>query len=157
MKQLGSAFLILFLFGISSCNQNGDDTPETCLDLETTASFTVYGTSFEVTQDPVWSSNGIYQSLGFRHDLTGGGQELVTIIFEGDTTGTYLLAGVSDPHKGTYMGPSSNNNILFTGPGETGSITITDMDLTGGCLTGNYTFTANFVQITGEFQSLRPE
>jgi len=154
MKYLLPA-LALIILTFSSCNQ--DDGDESCLELTTTASFTVNGTIFTVTHTPVWTSNGIYQSLGFRHDLTGGGQELVTIIFEGDSIGTYPLAGVSSPHKGTYMGPSSNNNILFTGPGETGSITITDMDLTGGCLTGNYTYTANFIQITGEFESLRPD
>lgn len=139
----------------TACNQNEEDP--SCLELDTTASFTVNGTAFAVTHTPVWTSSGIYQSLGFRHDISGGGQELVTIIFEGDTIGNYPLGSVSSEHRATYMGPSSNNNILFTGPGETGTLTITDIDLANGCLTGNYSYTANFVQITGEFESLRPQ
>ena len=71
--------------------------------------------------------------------------------------GNYPLGSVSSAHRATYMGPSSNNNILFTGPGETGTLTITNIDLENGCMSGNYTYTANFVQITGEFESLRPQ
>lgn len=141
----------------SACNQDDDNDEQDCLELNTTASFTVNGTAFTVTHTPVWTSSGIYQSLGFRHDITGGGQELVTIIFEGDTVGNYPLASVSSPHRATYMGPTSNNNILFTGPTESGTLTITDIDLANGCMSGNYTYTANWVQVTGEFQSLRPD
>jgi hypothetical protein len=149
--------LLALSFGIvfAACNQ--DDEDPTCLELDTTASFSVNGTAFTVTHTPVWTSSGIYQSLGFRHDITGGGQELITIIFEGDSIGTYPLASVSSAHRGTYMGPTSNNNILFTGPGETGTLTITDIDLANSCLSGTYAYTANWVQITGEFQSLRPQ
>lgn len=148
--------LLAFSFGIAftSCNQ---DNEEDCLDKDTTASFIVDGTAFAVTHTPVWTSSGIYQSLGFRHDLVSGEQHIVTVIFEGDSVGTYPLKGQLDPHRAMYMGPNSNNNALFTGPDETGTITITDMDLTNGCLTGNYSFTANFVQVTGEFESLRPQ
>lgn len=154
MKRI--AFLIFPLaIVLSRCNQNNDD--ESCLDLSTTASFAVDGTVLTVTHTPVWTSSGIYQSLGFRHDLTAGGQHIVTVIFEGDSIGTYPLEGSLDPNRAMYMGPNSNNNPLFTGPGQTGTVTITDMDLANGCLTGNYSFTANFVQVTGEFQSLRPD
>lgn len=148
--------LLAFSFGIAltACNQNEE---EDCLDKDTTASFVVDGTAFTVTHTPVWTSDGIYQSLGFRHDLGGGGQHIVTIIFEGDSLGMYPLKGQLNPHRAMYMGPNSNNNPLFTGPSETGTVTISDMDLTNGCLTGSYTFTANFVQVTGEFESLRPE
>ncbi|MBI1289132.1 MAG: hypothetical protein GC178_16320 [Flavobacteriales bacterium] len=139
---------------MTACKKNED---KDCLELDTTASFVVDGTALTVTHTPVWTSSGIYQSLGFRHDLAGGGQHIVTIIFEGDSIGTYPLKGQLDPHRAMYMGPNSNNNALFTGPGETGTVTITDMDLSNGCLTGNYSFTANFVQVTGEFQSLRPQ
>jgi len=148
-------FMVAIVVLFASCNQEED--ADNCLDLTTTASFTVNGTEFIVSHTPVWTSTGIYQSLGFRHDLAGGGQELVTIIFEGDSVGTYPLAGVSSSHRGTYMGPSSNNNILFTGPQQSGTLTITDIDLANGCLSGNYSYTANFVQIAGEFQSLRPD
>lgn len=148
---------LAFILGasITACNQDEDN--QNCLDSDTTASFTVDGTAFTVTHTPVWDSGGIYNSLGFRHDLVGGGQHIVTIIFEGDTVGTYPLEGQLDPHRAMYLGPNSNNQALFTGPSQTGTVTITDIDVTNGCLTGNYTFTANFVQVTGEFQSLRPD
>lgn len=138
-----------------ACNK--DEEAESCLDKSTTASFTVNGTAFTNTHTPVWLNDGIYQSLGFRHDISGGGQEIVTIIFEGDTIGMYPLGSVSSQHRASYLGPASNNNILFTGPGETGTLSITDYDNENGCITGTYTFTANFVQITGEFESVRPQ
>ena len=147
------ALILIIGTTFTACNQDEDS----CLDLDTTASFTVDGTAFTVTHTPVWTSSGIYQSLGFRHDLTGGGQHIVTVIFEGDSVGTYPLKGTLDPHRAMYLGPASNNQSLFTGPGETGTLTVTDIDLENGCLSGSYTFTANFVQVTGEFQSLRPD
>lgn len=153
MKYLPCFILIIILSFSFSCKK--EETEKGCLDLPTSASFMIGSNTFKVTHDPVWLSNGIYQSIGFRHDLSGGGQELVTIIFEGDTAGVYSLKSVSDPHRASYMGPSSNGNILFTGPQQTGTLTITDIDLTTGCLTGSYQFTANYVQVTGEFQSLR--
>lgn len=149
--------LALFLVvgtAFTACNQ---DDNESCLDLDTTASFTVDGTAFTVTHTPVWDNSGIYNSIGFRHDLAGGGQHIVTIIFEGDSVGIYPLKGTLDPHRAMYLGPASNNQSFFTGPGETGTVTITDIDTENGCLSGSYTLTANVVQVTGEFQSLRPE
>ena len=137
----------------TACNQD----EESCLDLDTAASFSVDGTTYTVTHTPVWNSSGIYNSLGFRHDLAGGAQHIVTVIFEGDTAGMYPLAGQLDPHTGMYMGPSSNNNPLFTGPGVTGILTVTDIDSENGCLSGNYTFSSNIGPISGEFQSLRPQ
>ncbi len=150
--------LLVLLFAVGSaftaCNQEENDS---CLDLDTTSSFTIDGTAFTVTHTPVWTSNGIYQSLGFRHDLSSGEQHIITIIFEGDTIGEYPLEGQLDPSRAMYMGPNSNGNALFTGPNATGTVTVTDLDLENGCLSGRYTFTANFVQVTGEFQRLRPD
>lgn len=153
MKQSNLLLTALVVIGLIACNQEDN---ESCLDLDTTASFTVDETVYTVTHTPVWDNSGIYNSIGFRHDLAGGGQHIVTVIFEGDTVGVYPLSGQLDPHNAMYMGPSSNNNPLFTGPGETGTLTVTDIDTENGCLTGSYTFGSNIGQISGEFQSLRP-
>lgn len=149
--------LVLFLaVGTAFCACNQDDN-ESCLDQDTTASFTVDGSIYAVTHTPVWDSSGIYNSIGFRHDLTGGGQHIVTVIFEGDSVGTYSLAGQLDPHRAMYLGPASNNQSFFSSPSQPGTLTITEIDTENGCLSGSYSFTANFLQITGEFESLRPQ
>ena len=148
---------ILFLAvgtAFTACNQ---DDNESCLDQDTTASFTVDGTVLAVTNTPVWDNSGIFNSLGFRHDLAGGVQHIVTIIFEGAETGTYSLAGQLDPNRSLYLGPASNNQSFFSDPNQPGTLTITDIDTTNGCLSGSYSFTANFLEVTGEFQSLRPQ
>lgn len=137
----------------SACNQNED---ESCLELDTTASFTVGNTAFAVTHTPVWTSSGIYQSVGFRHDLASGQQHIVSVLFEGDSVGNYSLRGTLDPHRAFYLGPAASST-LFTDPNDPGLLTVTSIDLSGGCLTGNYNFTAGGIQFTGEFQSLRPQ
>jgi hypothetical protein len=148
------ALILIIGTTFTSCNQ---DENESCLDLDSTASFSIDGNTLTVTHTPVWDNSGIYNSLGFRHDLAGGGQHIVTVIFEGDTAGTYSLAGQLDPSRALYLGPSSNNQSFFSDPNQPGTLTITDIDTENGCLSGSYSFTANFLQITGEFQSLRPD
>lgn len=143
---------IAVLLGISACNTK--DTT-TCSDLSSFAAFSVNGTALDVTHTPVWTSDGIYQSLGFRHDLPNGEQHIVTIIFEGDTTGNYPLKGTLDPHRGMYMGPASGGSPEFTGTGQTGTLTVSDIDLDKGCLIGSYQFTANTTEVSGEFEGIR--
>lgn len=138
----------------TACNQEDSDN---CLEQDTSASFSIDGTAYAVTINPVWDNDGIFNSLGFRHDVAGNTPHVVTIIFEGAETGTYSLAGQLDPHRALYFGPASNNQSFFSDPNQPGTLTITEIDTANGCLSGNYSFTANFLQISGEFESLRPQ
>lgn len=139
---------------LTACKK--DEEANSCLELPSTASFTVNGTTYSEMTVLAWSNNGIYQTFRFRTENTNDELEAVAFVFEGDTVGNYPLGETSSPHYASYSGPVSNFNILSSGPGETGLLTISEFDTVTRCISGNYTYTANFVQVSGEFKNLKP-
>lgn len=142
---------MLVLLATAGCKK---DVPKTCLDHETAAHFKVNGTEFSALHEKVWLRSDTQHSLQFMQQMPNGNQHVVVVIFNGDTTGCYPLEGINGTHRLSYFAPGVNATTFET-TDVGGVLEVTNFDEEPGCLSGNYTFRVDTLQIAGEFESLR--
>ena len=88
--------------------------------------------------------------------MPNGNQHVVIVIFKGDTAGNYPLLGINGTHRLSYFAPGVNATT-FEAVVVPGILSITNFDEDPSCLSGNYTFEIDTLQISGEFESLRAD
>ena len=88
--------------------------------------------------------------------MTNGNQHVVIVVFNGDTTGNYPLLGINGTHSLSYFALGVNA-ITFEVVIVPGVLEITNFDEDPSCLSGNFTFEVDTLQISGEFESLRTD
>tara|TARA_R110002072_G_scaffold302608_1_gene486733 strand:+ start:664 stop:1098 length:435 start_codon:yes stop_codon:yes gene_type:complete len=140
------------LLATTSCTK---DKTEICLEKGSTASFKVNGDEFSSLEEKIWLKNGTQHSLQFMQQMPNGDQHVIIVIFNGDTVGNYPLQGINGTHRLSYFAPGINATTFETTV-VGGILAITNFDKEPSCLSGNYTFTLDTLEISGQFQSLRP-
>ncbi|MCF8465601.1 MAG: hypothetical protein K9G41_12215 [Flavobacteriales bacterium] len=140
----------ILLFG---CTKNVE---ENCIDLAPTASFSVNDRLYEPLNTIAWLRNGTQHSLNFMFQTPEGNQHVMVVIFSGDTVGAYPLLGISSNNRASYFGPGINGTV-FPDTVQPGVLVITDFEPELSCLSGQYNFMVDTLEVSGQFQSLRPE
>ncbi len=89
-------------------------------------------------------------------ELPNGDQHVVNVIFVGDTVGSYPLLGINATNRASYFAPGINGTT-FPDTIIPGMLVITNFDNEPSCLAGYYSFNVDTLEVSGEFQSLRPD
>lgn len=122
----------------------------------TMASFSANSIDFNSLIEKTWLRSDSLSSLLFMQAQPNGDQHVVNIIFVGDSVGTYPLLGINATNRASYFAPSVNGTT-FPDSVIPGMLVITNFDKEPACLSGNYSFEVDTLEISGEFQSLRPD
>ena len=141
------------MLGATSCRK---DDIKGCSEQPSSASFKVNSTDFSSLEVKTWLSNGAQQSLFFMQEFPNGNQHVVNVIFVGETIGSYPLLGINATNRASYFAPGINGTT-FPDTIIPGILVITNFDNEPSCLAGHYSFKVDTLEISGEFQSLRPE
>lgn len=144
--------LIVCLIG-TGCSKNAETT---FADNDKSASFTVNETEFVGLDEIRWFKSGPQNSLQFMKRTSNDNEHVIIVIFNGDTAGSYPLEGINGTHRLSYFAPGVNATT-FEGSVVGGTLQITTFDGTPPCLSGNYTFGFDTIDISGQFKNLRPE
>lgn len=132
------------------------EVEESCLDQTSTASFSINDHLYEPLNTIAWLRNGTQHSLNFMFQTPEGDQHVMIVIFRGDTVGTYPLLGISSDNRASYFGPGINGTV-FPDTVQPGALVITDFESEIGCISGHYNFMVDTLEVSGQFQNLRPE
>ncbi len=135
----------------SACNQTDELN---CSELNPSAQFNVNTTEFTALQEIAWLSTGAQNSLLFMQQQPNGDQHVVNVIFVGDTVGTYPLLGINAIHRASYFAPGINGTT-FPDTVLPGTLVITNFEEEPTCLSGNFTFRIDTLEVSGEFEHLR--